>query len=288
MDTRTQNIDDSLTLKDLVRIFWRGKWVLIGLAVGLGLVAAVAAKVIPKKYSASMTISVVTDSQGGAMGSGGMASKLGDLASLVGLPGGLDTKKSESLAILQSEILTEQFVRSNDLLPVLFPKLWNAGEKHWIGADPPSLQDASGYFRGKIRTVKLDSKTALYTLTVRWYDRKLVAPWANGLVKMANDYERSQAIDQSERNIAYLTEQASKTDVAGVRAVIYAIMETEINKEMLARGTDEYAFKVIDPAVTPEFPSFPQPGLWTAAGVAFGLLLGVGILLLRSMWERSL
>src|SRR5579883_1558080 len=113
MDARTQHIDDELTLKQLVRIFWRGKWVLVGFALVAALGAAVAAKVTPRKYQASVTISVVTDSSASGLSASGIASRLGGLASLAGISLGTDTRKSESLAILQSEVLTEQFIQAN-------------------------------------------------------------------------------------------------------------------------------------------------------------------------------
>jgi hypothetical protein len=38
--------------------------------------------------------------------------------------------------------------------------------------------------------------------------------------------------------------------------------QNEINKVMLARGSREYALKVVDPAFTPELPSSPKLSLW--------------------------
>jgi len=49
-----------------------------------------------------------------------------------------------------------------------------------------------------------DPKTGLVTLSITWNDPNIAAKWANGLVRMANDYLRDQAIEESERNIAYL------------------------------------------------------------------------------------
>jgi uncharacterized protein involved in exopolysaccharide biosynthesis len=68
------------------------------------------------------------------------------------------------------------------------------------------------------------------------------------------------------------------------RQAIFSLLETEINKAMLARGNEEYAFKVLDPAFAPEKPSSLHPAIWTAIGVAGGLflslvavLLGIGV-----------
>ena len=92
---------------------------------------------------------------------------------------------------------------------------------------------------------------------------------------MTNDYLRDKAIATSERHIAYLKQQAAATDMVGVKQAIYGLMEREINKEMLARGTEEYALNVIDPAQAPEIPSSPRPILWTIAGTLFGVLLSL-------------
>jgi LPS O-antigen subunit length determinant protein (WzzB/FepE family) len=100
---------------------------------------------------------------------------------------------------------------------------------------------------------------------------------------MTNDYLREKAINESERNITYLTDQAAKTDVVGVRQAIYSILQNEINKVMLARGSDEYALKVVDPASPPERPSSPRPLLWTAAGCLGGALLAMIIAITRPL-----
>jgi uncharacterized protein involved in exopolysaccharide biosynthesis len=50
-------------------------------------------------------------------------------------------------------------------------------------------------------------------------------------------------------------------------------LQNEISKMMLARGNDEYALKVIDPATPPERPSSPVPLYWTLG--AFFATLGL-------------
>jgi hypothetical protein len=58
-------------------------------------------------------------------------------------------------------------------------------------------------------------------------------------------------------------------------------MEEEIKKEMIARGRDEFALRVIDPAVPPEKESFPRPVLWTAGAFLGGIFLGLLVSVLR-------
>ena len=50
---------------------------------------------------------------------------------------------------------------------------------------------------------------------------------------------------------------------------------------MLARAGQEYAFRVIDPAVKPDRASFPNRKLFAALGFVLGLLVSVAVVLIR-------
>jgi uncharacterized protein involved in exopolysaccharide biosynthesis len=64
-------------------------------------------------------------------------------------------------------------------------------------------------------------------------------------------------------------------------------MQTEISREMLARGSDEYALKVIDPAIAPDDESSPQIVLWALLGVFGGVVLSLAGVFIRMSWERG-
>jgi uncharacterized protein involved in exopolysaccharide biosynthesis len=128
-------------------------------------------------------------------------------------------------------------------------------------------------FKKSVRTVLTDTHTGLVTMTIKWTDPVAAATWANDLVKLTNDYLRKKAIDEAERSIAYLSEQASKTEVVGVKQAIYSILESEINKETIARGREEFALRVVDPAIPPEVATSPVPILWAVAGLVASLLV---------------
>jgi uncharacterized protein involved in exopolysaccharide biosynthesis len=136
---------------------------------------------------------------------------------------------------------------------------------------PATPWKGNEFFKKNVRTVVTDPKTGLVTMTIKWTDPHIAAKWANDLVSLTNSYLQKKAIAESERNIAYLNGEAAKTDVLPVKQAIYTILQSEINKEMLARGNDEYAFKILDPAVPPERPSTP-PATFLMAGAFIGSL----------------
>jgi uncharacterized protein involved in exopolysaccharide biosynthesis len=170
------------------------------------------------------------------------------------------------------------------LLPILYASKWDDRLGRWKPTDPqkiPTLWTANLYFKKSIRAVEMD-KTGLVTMTISWTDPVLAAKWANDLVKMTNDYLRQAALEESERNIAYLNEQAERTSVIGAKQAIYTLLETEINKEMIARGSKDYALKVVDRAFPPERASFPQTFLFMLLGCAAGLFLSTIVSFIRA------
>lgn len=280
-----------VTIAEIIAVAWAGKYLVACLAIAFGVAAGITGWLLPREYEASTTLEAVAGNSGnGQLGTlGSLASQFGGLASLAGISLSDDSKKAESVAVLQSEALTQQYIQQNNLLPILYAKEWDASRSRWRPVSPkhtPTLWTANRFFKKHVRSVTTDSKTGLVTLTIKWTDPKLAAQWANGLVKMTNDYLRDKAIRESEQHIAYLDEQASKTDLVGVKQVIYELLEQQINKMMMARGSDEYALRVIDPAFIAERPSSLGPLAWTLIGIFGGLVIGTGIVVGKNSVTR--
>jgi uncharacterized protein involved in exopolysaccharide biosynthesis len=286
---------DQPTFKELVMVL-RGRLVWIGsITLAFGIVAGVDAYFSPKWYEAAVVLSPVSNSVSSGFGGGGGGSGLsglgglGSLAAIAGLNIGGDSKKSESVATLVSEALTERYLQDNNLLPIIYAKKWDARRQTWkkIDKDTPTLWKTYQYFKKSLRTVETDTKTGIVSLKIRWKDPALAATWANGLADLTNKVLRDKAIRESERNIEYLSNEAAKTSIVEARQVIYSIMQGEINKAMLARGADEYAFKIIDPARTPERKTSPITTLWALVGLLAGFFLSTFAVIAHASWTRS-
>jgi uncharacterized protein involved in exopolysaccharide biosynthesis len=68
----------------------------------------------------------------------------------------------------------------------------------------------------------------------------------------------------------------AKLEKATTREAIFRLQENEISTAMIASAQRDYAFRVIDPAITPEALSYrwPRGGPMMFAGAVFGLLSG--------------
>jgi uncharacterized protein involved in exopolysaccharide biosynthesis len=281
-------------IKEVLRIIWGGRRLVLSSSLACCVVAAFAAFAIPKTYTAASVISPVTttSSSGGGGAIGGLssiASQFGGLASLAGVSVPGDSKKYESLAVLQSEALTESYISSNNLLPILFESRWDSVKNEWKDENPnkrPTLWKGNQFFKKNVRSVSTDSKSGLVTVSIKWKDPKTAARWVNDLIRLANESLRDKAIREAENNMSYLNEQAQKTDIVVVRQGIYSLLEDEINKAMMAKGTEEFALKVIDPATPPELPTSPKPVTWVLTGLFAGIFLSSIVLLGRYAWTH--
>jgi uncharacterized protein involved in exopolysaccharide biosynthesis len=277
-------------LPELFHELWRSRIGIVCVMVVCAAAGVAYGLLSEKRYEASVMISPVLEDAGGGRFGGGLsslASQYGGLASLAGinLPG--RSRRDEALAVLQSELLTEAYIRDNNLLPVLYSKQWDPVARAWKTNRPPTLWKANLLFKKSIRQVNDDRKSGMVIMSIRWKDAQLAAKWANDMVKMANVYLRKKAIDESERDIRYLNDQAAATNVVEVRKVIYSMLQDEINKEMIANGRDEFALKVIDPAFVPERASSPGPVLLGAAGLFFGIVVSAAVVFGRRVLRRT-
>lgn len=276
---------EEVSLRELLQVLHGARWLIIVITATSTLVAIAAAIILPPQYDASVIVSPVSNDDGqlGALGS--LASQFSGLASLTGISAASTVERNKALVILESRALTERYIASQNLLPILFDDRWNAEKQQWRDSGPdktPSLWRANKRFDDDIRTVREGPKTGLIKLTITWKDPNLAAQWANGLIREANNYLRTEAVDESERNIAYLRGLIANTDLVTIRDAISSVLEKEINKQMLARGTEEYALKVLDPALPSERPEILRKAGWVLGSGLGGLFLSVLFVLLRA------
>jgi uncharacterized protein involved in exopolysaccharide biosynthesis len=253
-------------------------------------VAAIAALVYclmtPKWYRAEVVIAAISADSGGSSLSS-LGGQLGGIASLVGVDlGNNEDQKKENLARLSSREFIYTFLREQQLLPVLFPNRWNAGEKRWNagGAQEPTLEKAYRYFTENVFTISEDRRTGLIKIAVDWKSPQLAGEWANLLVARINADRREVARAEAERSLAFLNKELGQTSLLELRQTINRLLESEFRKAMLVNVREDYAFKVVDPAITPgeEAVVWPRRVMLIVLAAILGTLCGFAPALLFS------
>ena len=276
-DGPTASADDEIDLFRLFSTLWRSRWLIMSMTAVFAVGAAVYASFLPPMYTASVVLSPVREEP-----LSGLATQLGGLASLAGISR-LGRDSTEAVAVLRSRDFARAFIEEQGLLPELFPKVWDATAGRWTVEEPPTLSDGAGFFAGTVRDVEEDSTTRLVTLSIEWGDPELAAAWANLLAVRLNDHMRQRALVVAETNVKYLRHEYENTPIVALQQSISALMESEMQKLMVARGNSEYSFRIIDRAEVPRGKSKPRTTLIVAVATFFGGMLSVFLVLVREM-----
>jgi uncharacterized protein involved in exopolysaccharide biosynthesis len=238
----------------------------------------------------SDVVLVPTEGQEAASGLAALSSQLGGIASMIGISAPPSSTKEQTIAILESRAFTEAFIESENLLPILFWKQWNAQAGEWKPdwrGRIPTIADGVELFDEMIRTVSDDTSTNLVTLRVQWYDRELAARWANLLIRRLNEDVRKRDIAEAQRSIEFISRELARSDKVELRQGLYGLMQQQLERIVLANVREDYAFKILDPAFVAEAddPVWPRKIATVAASGVLGLVLAIVAVAIRTSWQ---
>jgi uncharacterized protein involved in exopolysaccharide biosynthesis len=277
--------DEVLDLMALSSRIWQGKWLIVAVTAAFTLSSAVLILILTSWYRADVLLAPVRATSGDDL-----AGKLGGLAGIASLAAmNVGGSTSEPLAVLESRDLVREFIEQQNLLPVLFSRKWDAKLARWTPTDPqdsPDVRDGVKYFIDKVRTVTDDKKNGLVTLTIEWTDAKTAADWANLFVDRANERIRARALKEAQTHVDFLQHELTTTSVVTLEQSIGRLLDIELQKLMLARENEEFAFRVIDRAEVPKWPVWPKRVLVVALATLFGGVLSIYLVFLRDAIRR--
>lgn len=289
-----ENGDGRFDSVSFASVLWqRRKMIVIMALAGAVCLAALSLVMTPVYRSTAMLVPATLDRSilGGGLSSA-LGGSVGDLASLAGFNLPNDQEAEEALAVLESEQLTRKFISDNDLMPILFAKIWDPATRTWKvpPKKQPTLAKAFRAFE-RIRYISKNSKTGLITVQIDWRDRNLAAAWCNGLVNALNAEMRARATQSADASLQFLTKELASTSEVGTRDAVNHLIETQIKQRMLANVTSEYAMRFVDHGLVSDTddPIRPKKVLMTAAGLLLGMLFGVSLAMLlnfRDMMVR--
>ena len=165
------------------------------------------------------------------------------------------TSARSALALLRSKAMSRRFIEAEGLLPILFSDQWDADNQTWRESEAdrqPTLGDALRLFEREVRFVSRNDATGFIRINVEWSDPELAANWANRLVEMTDGLIRERDIEEARQSIRFLEERARDAQLESVKQLMYKLIESHAKTIMVASIKDDYVFKVIDPAVTPQ------------------------------------
>lgn len=267
---------EGMDFSQLGAAVWRQRMIfamIVTLATAVGFWYALTATPI---FRADAVVTIKTESKGGGSALQSLASQLPSFADFGGFSVANENTRYVALTTLQSRVVIEAFIADHNLLPRLFPSAWDDTAGQW--KDPqkaPTLWTAADMFKKAILKITDDKKTGIVVVAIEWKDPAEAAEWVTELIARTNQRLKDETIAESERNLAYLEEQAKSATAVELREVIFGLTESELKKLMLAKGSDQYAIKIIDPAERPSRKARPHRSFIVIGGFLIGCLLGI-------------
>lgn len=290
---------EEIDLLELFETIWLGKKYLFSF-VFIGFVAGVAyLHLTPKLYQSSI-VTVMSPELGGQDRSG---SALSGLASIAGVRlGGGGGSQALVLARLKSTSFLSRFIDDQDLSKIIIAGVdydksqgkWVYDDQlideglNWIVESPSIDTKAATRFLKNWMTVMSDND-GFVTISIESIAPDLSFDIASNIVKALNASMQQEAIEDAQNRISYLKAELANTELDGMRNIFYQLIEQETQKMMLAKASNEYALKVIDPPLRPDLPFKPKGlivlvsslGISTIIGLLVASLIGFRILKTR-------
>lgn len=272
---------DSVDLLELWLTLWDQKWRVLGTAFVLAIAGAVYSLLATEWWRAEALLAPA-EREAGSLPSSQLGGYSG-LASLAGLGLG-DQQSVKTLAVFRSRDFLREFIVDHELMPVLYQDLWDPATDSWnveSEEEIPDLREAVTFFETGIRFIEKEPGTGLVTLAVEWKDPYLAAHWTRLLVDRINQRMRNERIVEAERNLEYLREQLQGATLATMRQSIGALLESELQQAMVARGQQEFAYEVIDGPEVPLRRERPNRTLIVLLAGLLGGLIATTVVVVR-------
>ena len=287
----TDNNENALFI--LIDILKRYKNMFVAAVMVTSLTGLIYALLATSLYRADVTI-ISNQAEGEALSS--LARQYSSLAQIAGINVSGNspvTDTDRSLAILTSRSFIEEFAIKRNIKQILFEQLWDEDKKEWERDQPPTAAQTYEVMAGDVIAVDIDKRTNLISFSVVWSDPKIAAQWANQMIEDLNAKVRSEQIESYRQEIAFVKSQLdeseqdyllsmdefSQSSKLALQSVMLNLIEELTKKVMVANVRNEFAFKIIDPAVVPEKKYKPSKTNIVILSFLTGIFLGLFLIL---------
>jgi len=290
-NTSAQSDNYEIQISDLVIALWKQKILIIIITTFFGISSILYSLNLPIFFKSTSLLELAGESD---VVVNNQNSAIGGIASLAGL--NLKGLSSDEAAIAKATIESRDFfshlIKIDGVLEGVYavqsydpvtqqlnydPELFSSSNG-WVEADDDgnptniSFFDAHEAFLTMVN-FSLDFDTSLLTLSVE-HQSPQFAKFLNDLViKELNNLERERTIKEAATARTFLKAELEKTEVLDVRVAINSLIQSQLQRTMLANVRENFLISVLDKAFIPEKRSKPRRTVIVIFGTFFGFVL---------------
>lgn len=282
----------AVEIVELLSAVWENKWVVTIVIVLSALGSIFMSLSLPDVYKAEALLAASHESDSGMAN---LSAQYGGIAGLAGINiGGFSDGTSRTdvaMATLRSRKFFSTYLYDSVVVDLWAANSWDSitgklvydreifdiESGVWVRSPidgvtlKPTIQEAHSRFIQSFQLTR-DSMSGLITISVENISPITAKEWLDRIIDSINSALRNEDIRTSKNAIDYLVSQQKSTSVVSLSSAFSQLIEEQTKTMMLASVSDEYAFRVIDPAVVPETRARPNRFQICFVGTLLGVL----------------
>ncbi len=291
MAIQQDNSYEEINISELVAHIWASKGLIIFITMLFAAGSVIYALNTPDKFTSTALLQV----QSGTKSSNNNLSQLGGIASLAGISisSGNSNKSYYAVETLKSRDFLKHINSFEEVSPNLIAAVgydfsknqtvfddsqYDAKIKKWIRPETKERKTIPSYLEVhenymKLINITIDKKSGYLKIRFEHYSPEFSFSFINLLINELNLVARQKDINESEKAIEYLLNQLETVDASNVKNSIGQLIDSQIERLMLANVREDYLVSTIDAPFIPEENSYPSRPMIAILGTLMGGIL---------------
>lgn len=291
MAIKQDNSYEEINISELVAHIWASKGLIIFITMLFAAGSVIYALNTPDKFTSTALLQV----QSGTKSSNNNLSQLGGIASLAGISisSGNSNKSYYAVETLKSRDFLKHINSFEEVSPNLIAAVgydfsknqtvfddsqYDAKIKKWIRPETKERKTIPSYLEVhenymKLINITIDKKSGYLKIRFEHYSPEFSFSFINLLINELNLVARQKDINESEMAIEYLLNQLETVDASNVKNSIGQLIDSQIERLMLANVREDYLVSTIDAPFIPEENSYPSRPMIAILGTLMGGIL---------------
>jgi len=283
--------DDEIDFRELFNILWTAKKLIIQITAIFAIGSVVYSLSLNNHYKSESLFLARSASENQGL------SQYSSLAAMAGitLPSSREDKAAQMIELIKSRKFVKHLITFENILPSILAaksynnstqellfnqKLYESETKTWKNKLIPSYLEAHKAYINML-SIAQDKKTGFISINIEHISPVFAKDFLELIIRESNELLRKKDMEESKQGLEYLTSELSKTPFVEIKESINALIEAQLETQMLAQINQDYILIEIEPPFIPEQKSKPSRSLICLAGTMLGGMLSVLIVLIR-------
>jgi hypothetical protein len=190
------------------------------------------------------------------------------------------------------------------ILPTIFPSEWDKQTKTWHPSNsplqlgkrallvifgqnswqPPSPGRLSDYLQSHLLIAPVNTTTPMQQISFSFQSSQFAGKFLKRLLDNADTTIREEALDRTDKQIAYLQNKLQTTQPVDYRATLLTLIAQQETTRMTINKGLPFAAARIQESIVSDLPTTPSPIVTLLIGLFLGIVFGLLLTLALTVW----